>query len=156
MFNKIRIILLLLLSLPCISYAQEPFSIFTGTGQKVQFNQVIEASKGKSHIFFGELHNNAVDHWLQLELTKALFERDSSRLVIGAEMFETDNQLLVDEYLTGLISQKSFEEEARLWKIIKQITNPFWNSPENTASALLPRTFPAVTPMLYFIAVWTS
>lgn len=124
MFNKIRIILLLLLSFPCISYAQEPFSIFTGTGQKVQFNQVIEASKGKSHIFFGELHNNAVAHWLQLELTKALFERDSSRLVIGAEMFETDNQLLVDEYLTGLISQKSFEEEARLWKNYKTDYKP--------------------------------
>lgn len=124
MFNKIWIIVILLLSLPCRSYAQEPFSIFSRTGEKVQLKQVIEASQGKSHIFFGELHNNAVAHWLQLELTKALFERDSLRLVIGAEMFEADNQLLIDEYLSGLITQKSFEQEARLWKNYKTDYKP--------------------------------
>jgi hypothetical protein len=33
----------------------------------------------------------------------------------GAEMFESDNQLILDEYLQGLISQSRFEAEARLW-----------------------------------------
>jgi len=124
MLHKARIIVTVLLSLPFLSYAQEPFSIFTGMGDKVQLGQVIEASQGKSHIFFGELHNNAVAHWLQLELTKALFKRDSLHLVIGAEMFEADNQLLLDEYMSGLISQKSFEEEARLWKNYKTDYKP--------------------------------
>jgi len=31
-------------------------------------------------------------------------------------MFEADNQLLLDEYFAGLISEVKFEEEARLWK----------------------------------------
>jgi uncharacterized iron-regulated protein len=31
------------------------------------------------------------------------------------EMFEADQQLLIDEYFAGLISQSSFENEARLW-----------------------------------------
>ena len=30
-------------------------------------------------------------------------------------MFETDNQLLVDEYTRGLISSDKFEAEAKLW-----------------------------------------
>src|SRR5690606_9602799 len=38
--------------------------------------------------------------------------------------FEADNQLLLDEYLSGLISQKSFEEEARLWKNYKTDYKP--------------------------------
>ena len=31
-------------------------------------------------------------------------------------MFETDNQIIIDEYLGGLIKETSFESEARLWK----------------------------------------
>jgi len=34
---------------------------------------------------------------------------------IGMEMFEADQQILIDEYFAGLISQSSFENEARLW-----------------------------------------
>jgi uncharacterized iron-regulated protein len=121
---KIRAIAVILLFLPCLLKAQEPFQIFSGKGEKIRWTDVLHASKGKSHIFFGEQHNSAVAHWLQLELAKALFERDSSQLIIGAEMFEADNQLLIDEYLSGLISQKSFEEEARLWKNYKTDYKP--------------------------------
>jgi uncharacterized iron-regulated protein len=31
-------------------------------------------------------------------------------------MFETDNQLLIDEYFTGIIKESSFESEVRSWK----------------------------------------
>jgi uncharacterized iron-regulated protein len=31
-------------------------------------------------------------------------------------MFETDNQILIDEYFKGIIKESSFESEARLWK----------------------------------------
>ena len=31
-------------------------------------------------------------------------------------MFETDNQILIDEYFAGLIKESSFETEVRLWK----------------------------------------
>ena len=53
-------------------------------------------------------------HWLELEVTKELAGKDRT-LVMGAEMFETDNQLLLDEYFSGRISQSNFEKEARLW-----------------------------------------
>ena len=33
----------------------------------------------------------------------------------GAEMFEADNQLIMDEYMHRTISYERFEEEARLW-----------------------------------------
>ena len=31
-------------------------------------------------------------------------------------MFETDNQLIIDEYFSDLIKESSFESEVRLWK----------------------------------------
>ncbi len=66
-------------------------------------------------ILFGELHNNPIAHWLQYELTKDLFAEKSKNLVLGAEMFESDNQLLIDEYFAGFITQEKFEDETRLW-----------------------------------------
>ena len=61
------------------------------------------------------MHNNPICHWLQLELTKDLLNDSKKQLVLGAEMFEADNQLLIDEYLQGFISEKNFEKEVRLW-----------------------------------------
>jgi uncharacterized iron-regulated protein len=39
-------------------------------------------------------------------------------------MFEADNQLLIEEYMAGTIKEKSFEEEARLWKNYKTDYKP--------------------------------
>jgi uncharacterized iron-regulated protein len=67
-------------------------------------------------IFFGELHNNPIAHWLQFELTRDLHAADSTKnLRLGFEMFEADQQVLMDEYAAGLLSTSSFEREVRLW-----------------------------------------
>ena len=54
-------------------------------------------------VFFGELHDNPIAHWLELEVTKSIFDSAGKNLVIAAEMFEADNQLLLDEYFAGII-----------------------------------------------------
>ena len=66
-------------------------------------------------LLFGEQHNNPIAHWLQLETTKDLFALKGSSLVLGAEMFETDNQEALNKYLAGEINDEEFAEEARLW-----------------------------------------
>jgi len=38
---------------------------------------------GKSHVFLGEHHNNAIAHWLQFELTKVLHQQHGSDLMIS-------------------------------------------------------------------------
>ena len=43
-------------------------------------------------------------HWLEYEVTADLHKTVGERLVLGAEMFETDNQLLLDEYLSKVRS----------------------------------------------------
>lgn len=69
---------------------------------------------GKSElVFLGELHNDPIAHWLQLEITKDLGEDHD--LVLGAEMFEADNQELVTRYLKEEIDGKALDTLARLW-----------------------------------------
>jgi len=116
--------LFLLLSL-CIQ-SQNPiaYRIYKNGGQETDFHELMREAGSCDVVFFGELHNNAVAHWLQLKLTKALFELKDSNLVLAAEMFESDNQLIINEYLQELISQKRFEKEARLWDNYKTDYKP--------------------------------
>ena len=68
----------------------------------------------KDIVLFGELHNNAISHWLQFEVTKDM--QQTRNLVLGAEMFEQDNQPAIDLYLQGKLSHKALDSMARLWK----------------------------------------
>ena len=79
------------------------------------YKELLKAASEADIVFFGELHDNSLCHWLELELTKDLYEARKEKLVLGAEMFETDNQLLVNEYVTQFIRKKDFEAEAKLW-----------------------------------------
>ncbi|OWY24041.1 iron-regulated protein [Sphingobacteriales bacterium UPWRP_1] len=92
------------------------YRIFNKEGKPDEYNSLLKAAQNADVVLFGELHNNPIAHWLQLELTQDLYQTAKNNLVLGAEMFEADNQLLLTEYLAGQISQKSFEDEARLWK----------------------------------------
>jgi len=108
---------LLLAAFSFASFAQKPaYMLYRENGKKTGFDKMAQAAAGADVVLFGEQHNDPIAHWLQLELARYLYEAKGDRLVLGAEMFEADNQLIMDEYLDGLISEEKFEEEARLWK----------------------------------------
>ncbi len=109
---------LFILITPLLASSQDKpaYKIFTGEGKKADYQDILKAVSKADVIFFGELHDNPVAHWLELELTKSLFATKGKDLSLSAEMFETDNQILIDEYFAGIIKESSFESEARLWK----------------------------------------
>ena len=90
------------------------FRVYNNKGKPVKYQKMLENLEGADIIFFGELHDNPIAHWLQFELTRDLYNTEGKNLVLAAEMFEADNQLLMDEYLGGQISEKYFEKEMRL------------------------------------------
>ena len=91
------------------------YAVFTGEGKATDYGKMIRELAGADVVFIGETHNCPVAHWLEYEITKDIWKKKPEGLVIGAEMFETDNQLLVDEYTGGIISSDKFENEAKLW-----------------------------------------
>lgn len=74
---------------------------------------MLKSVQGQDILMFGELHNNAIAHWLQLEVTQELAKNRS--LVLGAEMIEADNQDELDQYLKNDIDAKALDTLARLW-----------------------------------------
>ena len=66
-------------------------------------------------LFFGEEHNDSVAHYLQFEILKEFYNTFGDRSTLSMEMFESDCQMVLDEYLQGLIREKNFIKEARAW-----------------------------------------
>ena len=91
-----------------------PFVLYNSKGKKVSYKKMIRVLAQNDIVLFGEYHNNAIAHWLQLSVTKDLFEK--RKLTLGAEMFERDNQQALDYYLQGKINAKGLDSLARLWK----------------------------------------
>ena len=90
------------------------YRIFSKEGKEVGYTKMLRGIRMGDVIFFGELHDNPIAHWLELEITKDLYQ-EQPVLTLGMEMFEADDQLVVDEYLQGLIQEKHLLNEAKVW-----------------------------------------
>ena len=91
------------------------YLLFTGKGEPADYDALLRAARKSDIILFGELHNSPATHRLRMKLARDLHTDTKRPLVIGMEMFEADQQILIDEYLSGIIRRQNFEQEVRLW-----------------------------------------
>jgi uncharacterized iron-regulated protein len=106
----------------------QAYQIYTAKGKKISYAQYIEmmgsrieeqgekTGRPATVILFGEFHDNPIAHWLQLQTTQDIYAEMKEELdeiatenkggqaitvplALGAEMFETDQQAALDEYL---------------------------------------------------------
>ena len=89
------------------------YVLYNAKGQKISFLKMVSELKKKELILFGEIHNNPISHWLQLELTQELGK--TNNLILGAEMFESDNQAGLNLYLKDSIDAHGLDTVVRLW-----------------------------------------
>lgn len=123
--KKITIIALIYFLTGNFIFAENPaYLIYNSKGKKVTYSKMVKDLSGSDIVLFGEFHDNPISHWLQIELTKSLYEEKKTDLVLAAEMFEADNQLIFDEYLAGQITEGRFEAEMRLWNNYKTDYKP--------------------------------
>ncbi len=123
--KKYQVLLVLLFFVFAAFKSDKPaYFLFNKNGKAIKYSKMIKEIQDADIVLFGEYHNNPISHWLQLEVTKDLFDVKGKKLVLGAEMFESDNQLILTEYLDSLITQKKFEAEARLWPNYKTDYKP--------------------------------
>lgn len=119
-----------LLSIVCMlffagqTFSQElkNFQWFDANGKKTTTEKLIKDALKNEVVLFGEYHNNPICHWLQLKLSQSLHTQ--TNLILGAEMIEADNQLVLNDYLAGRINQKGLDTLARLWSNYKTDYKP--------------------------------
>jgi len=86
---------------------------YNSKGKKSKYKKMVKACQDADIVLFGELHNSAISHWVQLELLKSM--NGTRSLVLGAEMFETDTQDILNDFLNNKIDYEAFDSLARLW-----------------------------------------
>lgn len=97
-----------------IAQQKPAYVLYNAKGKKVSYKKMLRTLVQKDMVMIGEFHNNPISHWMELEITKDCGK--TRQLVLGAEMFEQDNQAALDLYLQGKLSAKGLDSMARLWK----------------------------------------
>lgn len=93
----------------------EAYRLYDSKGKVITYDQLVKEITKVDVVFVGEIHNCVITHWLEQKLLNSLYKIHRKELKMGMEMFESDNQLILDEYLQGQITGDRFEEEVRLW-----------------------------------------
>ncbi|EMY80247.1 hypothetical protein pgond44_12957 [Psychroflexus gondwanensis ACAM 44] len=117
MTSKLQLSLTLLLLLVFnLTQSQEKraFSLYTQKGEKISYDTMLDSLSKTNVVLFGEFHNNPISHWLQFEVVSDL-KTSKTNLAIGAEMFETDTQSVLNLYLKDSLTEPKFKKEARVW-----------------------------------------
>ncbi len=110
------------------AYTPGAYRVWTGAGEPARLEDVVAAMGAVDVVFIGESHDDPTGHMLEAELLERATERygagapdprgrdDAGRAVaLSLEFFERDVQLVVDEYLAGLITESAFTDASRPW-----------------------------------------
>ncbi len=115
-FLRLASFLLLLTSLASFVGDRPAYRLFSATGQPADYDQMLQELAQADMVLFGEQHNDALAHWLELQVAKDLLKlKKPGQLVLGMEMFERDVQPLVAQYAAGTLADTAFERQARPW-----------------------------------------
>ena len=99
------------------------YRLYDANGKSASLQDVFEAMSSAGVVFIGETHDDPVAHTLEAELLRGAFDRyanvtDKAKarpLALSLEMFERDVQIILDEYLAGLITERQFLASSRPW-----------------------------------------
>lgn len=143
------------------------YQIFDTNGKLSNYKNVLKKAAKSEVVLFGELHDNSIIHWLQLKFTKDLSEKND--LILGAEMFESDNQNQLNQYLRGEINARILDSAARLWPNFKTDYKPLLdfakdkklnfiatNVPRRYASMVYKKDFPELEQLSEQEKLWIA
>ena len=120
-----KLILILLSFISLTVFAQEDnmnihYKIYdTRSKQIVTVDKIVTDMANADVLFFGEEHNDSAGHYLENKIFSALHSVYGDKIVLSMEMFETDGQLVLNEYLAGTIDESRFSRDIRLWNNYK-------------------------------------
>ena len=144
---KLKFLFPLLIMFVLVSFKGDKpaYQIYDSKGLESSYDKLLKEAQGADIILFGELHDNPICHWLEAELTKDLFEIKKNNLILGAEMFEADDQIALTEYLQGKLSDKTLKDEVKLWPNFKTDYKPLLDFAKtnhlNFIAANIPRRY---------------
>lgn len=78
------------------------------TKRQIEYKQFIDSLKSADAVFIGETHDEKKQHQDELEIIRNL--SGAGKIAIGLEMFTTDNQQQLDDWVNGKTEEARFKE----------------------------------------------
>jgi uncharacterized iron-regulated protein len=125
MKKAIGLILCIVCSYGIYAQNKPAYILYNAKGKQVSYGKMLKQLLKQEVVLFGEIHNNPISHWLELKIAKDCGEKRA--ILLGAEMFERDNQQPLNHYLEEKITAKGLDSLARLWKNYKTDYAPLVN-----------------------------
>jgi uncharacterized iron-regulated protein len=106
------------------AYVAGEYRVFTGAGEPASIDDIVAEMGRHQVVFVGEAHDDPTGHMLEAELLERAYEaygapgsNDSAPrpVALSLEFFQRDVQVILDEYLAGLITEKAFRAASRPW-----------------------------------------
>jgi uncharacterized iron-regulated protein len=100
-----------------ITLTDSMYRAYDSQGNPVTLDDIVVAMASTDAVFLGEQHDDAVCHAIEAELFRRAVEKYSAKrhVALSMEMFERDVQIVLEEYLKGLITEQHFLSSSRPW-----------------------------------------
>jgi uncharacterized iron-regulated protein len=124
------------------------YRVYDREGSPTSIAAIVRASLGEEVLLVGEEHDDMVGHALEVLLFETVLEeiggpaRSGRTVVLSMEMFERDVQYVVDEYLSGLISEENFLRSVRPWPYYEARYRPLVEAARSAGVSLVAANAP--------------
>ncbi|MBC7543915.1 MAG: ChaN family lipoprotein [Candidatus Sericytochromatia bacterium] len=102
----------------------EVIGLYRSPNTAVTFLEAVQHLAGGVVVFIGEQHNDQKTHQFELATLQALADRGDRPVILSMEMFETDVQPVLDDYLADRIDETAFLAQSRPWPNYKTDYRP--------------------------------
>ncbi len=102
----------------------------------ISLDEIVKDLANADVLFFGEEHNDSIGHYLEASLFQKIAIAFPGKAALTMEMFHTDIQPVINEYLAGLISEKNFIKEGRAWNNYKDYRSMIETAKSNKLSVI--------------------
>ncbi|HPR17381.1 MAG TPA: ChaN family lipoprotein [Candidatus Cloacimonadota bacterium] len=136
-----KLVLILILCGFSLLAAQDYKLIESKTNREITLQEMAELALQYDVTFFGELHDNALLHHLEIGLLQDMHNLYPD-LIVSLEMFERDVQPEVDAYLAGKMNEDEFILASRAWNNYHSDYKPIVDFCKNQHLTLLAANIP--------------
>ncbi len=101
------------------------YKVYTSDGEASSWAELALAIGTADAVLVGEYHDDPVAHYLEAKILEAAIADTMRRAVGSMEMFTSDVQGILDEYLSGMITERHFLAASQPWGNYETDYRPF-------------------------------
>lgn len=129
--------------------SKDNFVIYdTHKANEISLEEMVKKSADFDVIFFGEFHDDSLNHSIQAAYLQSLYE-SGIKANVSLEMFERDVQKHLDNYLSGNTDEEEFLKNSRPWPDYKKFYKPLVEIPKQFNSKVIAANIPRKYAAMY-------